>query len=130
MDQPPRPIGEGLSPGPHDPWTDLRRAPRESEPGTAPRHPSVHFLWAVPAAILASLPVYFIAWFLAYAFYFAGGSPSGPDAVSVGLVLTGSLIVAGPLGFVPWTKDWRVRVIAMTAFSLWVALAVWETFFG
>ena len=92
----------------------------------APRDPSVHLAWALPLALVVSLPVLFVGNFL----YCGIGGCGGPftydyedrNYIWVFCVIVG-LIFAGVLTLAPWTSPLRRRLVISVAVGVGAGLA-------
>lgn len=103
--------------------------PPAKHPGFGARHPGIHFLWAAPLAIVASLGFFFIAAINVCGVSGCGGGgygvSRGDPADTAMFVIIGSLIWMLPVGLIPWTKSRAVRATTMLVLSLLIGSVVW-----
>jgi len=102
--------------------------PRAEQPGFGARHPEIHFLWAAPLAIGGGL-FFFLAAINVCGISGCGGGGHGVShgnpAVTVMLLIIGSVVWMLPVGLIPWTKSRAARVTTMLVLSLAIGGLVW-----
>jgi len=108
--------------------TQPQQPPAERS-GFGARYPAIHFLWAAPLSIAASLGFFFVAAINVCGVSGCGGGgygvSRGDPAETATFVVIGSLVWMLPVGLIPWTASRVVRATTMLVLSLIIGSVVW-----